>query len=93
MVVSVGEWREDSEPAGRVAFAIHLWIDNLDLKVAVVEPDQIPWHSNLWGKVLTRHQALHHHWLPLVLKLTDQVAREDGALLAFLEPGPSETNS
>ncbi|KEQ03219.1 hypothetical protein [Pseudorhizobium pelagicum] len=93
MVISIGDWSENSSPARRVAFAIHMSADTHGINVGIVEPNHISWSGSYWGSVLPRKQALQHEWLPLVFQLTDQIAQRDELLVAFLERRSADLTS
>jgi hypothetical protein len=57
------------------------------VNVGIVEPHQIPWHAEFWGKLLPRQQALLSNWLPSVFQLMDKISRQDELLVAFLHRG------
>ena len=84
VAVSLGDWAEAASPSDRLAFAVHLTVDQDNFNVSFVEPDQTAWSSGELGRILSRDEALQHPWKQEVIALIDQVIEADRPLAAYL---------
>jgi hypothetical protein len=86
VVISLGEWGEDTEPNQRRAFALDLRASAHQFEVTVTDAAHCPWQrAEILGRVLDREEALSHPWIEEVFHLTDHIVEEDKPLKEFLE--------
>lgn len=84
LVISLGEWGDDSGPADRVAFAL-LLTPARPASIAIVDAEQSPWSgADVIGDVLSLDEALAHPWLEEVQRLAAHIALEDPEINEFL---------
>jgi hypothetical protein len=85
VVVSVGEWGEDSGPWDRVAFSLRLRATEGEYQVTVVDATESPWEGvELLGRILDRADALQHERLDEIFHITDHMVRDDVPLRDYL---------
>ena len=85
VVVSVGEWGEDSGPWDRVAFSLRLRATEGEYQVTVVDAAESPWEGvELLGRILDRADALQHERLDEIFHITDHMVRDDVPLRDYL---------
>jgi hypothetical protein len=83
-LVSIGPWGEGSDPADRSAFALHLWQNEDNFNVSVVEGSTSLWADKpILGTMLTREEALQHPLLSEVFHITDHMFTDDELLISF----------
>lgn len=86
VLVSLGEWGEDSTPQQRLAFAVKIRSVNGNWQVMVVNRQQSPWReSTFLGQILDREQALAHSWLSEVFHITDHIGADDSDFISFFK--------
>ena len=85
LVISLGEWGDDSGPDDRVAFALVLRPARSTAAIVVVDAGESPWDgADVIGAVLTLEEALEHPWLEEVKRLAAHIALEDPQVNEFL---------
>jgi len=88
MVISLGEWGEDSDPDQRRAFALNLKVTAERYEVTVTDSSDCPWQkATVLGRVLDREEALRDPYIKEVFHITDHVVMEDEALKKYLDAG------
>jgi hypothetical protein len=86
MVVSLGEWEDDSEAARRIAISLDVRSGAENYQVMVVDGSESSFASTpLLGRCLSRSEALAHPWLQEVFHITDHVLEEDVLVKQFLD--------
>jgi len=85
VVVSLGEWGDNSTPAQRRAFALTIRASDTQYVVTLVDAKQCPWRdTELIGRVLDREQALADPWIKMVFHVTDHIVTEDIPVKRYL---------
>ena len=85
LLISLGEWGDDSGPDDRTAFALVLHPARPTATVTVVDGEQSPWQgADVVGDVLAVDEALAHPWLEEVQRLAAHIAMEDPEINEFL---------
>ncbi|HKS57648.1 MAG TPA: hypothetical protein VJS12_20285 [Steroidobacteraceae bacterium] len=83
-LISLGDWGEDSEPAGRVAFPFQIWMDESDFKVGLMDAGNSPWKDvTFLGRILDRNEALTHAWVDEVFHITDHMVTDDAEITGY----------
>ena len=86
MVISLGEWGEDSEPDQRKAFALDLRVSDERYEVMVTDASECPWqNAKVLGRILDREEALRDPLIKEVFHITDHVVIEDEPLKTYLD--------
>ena len=86
MVISLGEWGEDSDPNQRRAFALDLRVTDERYEVMVRDASDCPWQkATVLGRILDREEALRDPYLKEVFHVTDHVVMEDEPLKMYLD--------
>jgi hypothetical protein len=86
MVISLGEWGEDSDPNQRRAFALDLRVTDERYEVMVTDASNCPWHkATVLGRILDHEEALRDPCIKEVFHITDHVLMEDEALKMYLD--------
>jgi hypothetical protein len=86
MLISIGEWGEDSDPNQRKAFALNLRAADDQYEVMVTDASDCPWEkARVLGRVLDRAEALRDACLKEVFHITDHVVIEDEPLKMYLD--------
>jgi len=95
MLVSMGEWGEDSDPNQRKAFALDLRVGADQYEIMVTDASESPWHNpRVLGRILDRQEALRDPLIEEVFHITDNVVEEDEPLKRYLEAAnPRETEN
>jgi hypothetical protein len=84
VVISLGDWSETASPSDRLAFAIHLTVDQYSFNISFVEPSQTSWSSGKLGRILSRQEALQHPWKQEIITLVDRMIEGDNSIGAYL---------
>ena len=85
MVISLGEWGEDSDPNQRRAFALDLRVTDERYEVMVTDAS-CPWpKATVLGRILDREEALRDPCIKEVFHITDHVVMEDEPLKRYLD--------
>jgi hypothetical protein len=94
MLVSLGEWGEDSDPNQRKAFALDLRVGADQYEIMVTDASESPWHEpSVLGRILDREEALRDALIDEVFHITDHAVEEDEPLKRYLEAlDPRETD-
>jgi len=86
MVISLGEWGEDSDPNQRKAFALDLRVTDEQYEVMVTDAVDCPWQkSKILGRICDREEALADPLIQEVFHITDHVVIEDEPLKMYLD--------
>jgi hypothetical protein len=87
LAVGMGEWGEDSTPAGRRSFALRLRDGGANFEVSVMDAEDSPWrNARTIGKMLDREEALADTGLADVFHITDHIATDDPDVREYLLP-------
>ena len=93
MVVSLGEWGEDSDAGQRRAFSLNLRVTAERFEVTVTDAKDCPWQkAPVLGRILDRAEALADPWIDDVFHITDHVVVEDEPLKNYLNLSGSAAN-
>lgn len=85
MLVSLGEWGEDSDPTQRTAFYCRVRPTADSYEVMLGDAGQSAWGDvDLVGTKLTREQALQHPWKHTAFELLDEAFLKDRSLRGFV---------
>lgn len=85
LLISLGEWGDDSGPADRAAFALVLRPDRPQPQIRIVDAAASPWRgADVVGAVLTLADALAHPWREEVERLAAHIALEDPEVEEYL---------
>lgn len=85
VLVSLGEWGEDSEPAQRTAFFCRVRPTDDSYGVMLDDAADSPWADvELVGERLSRRRALVHPWKDTALEVLDEAFEQDPSLKGFL---------
>jgi len=83
-LIGLGEWGEDAEPKGRLAFPFKIWTNEANYQVGLVDAEESPWsHVTFLGQILNRNEALKHEWIKEVFHITDHIVAEDKVVIDF----------
>jgi hypothetical protein len=86
MVISLGEWGEDSDPSQRKAFALDLRVTDEQYEVMVTDAADCPWgRAAILGHICDREEALRDPLIKEVFHITDHAVIEDEPLKQYLE--------
>ncbi len=86
MVVSIGEWGEDSNPSTRVAFYCCVRPTEKSYEVMLRDMADSPWStSSTLGERLSREAALRHPWKAAAFEVLDAGFAEDPSLRGFMK--------
>lgn len=77
-VISLGDWREGSEPNQRVAFPFRMRTNHSYYQIALLDKEDSPWSDvEFSGQMLDRVDALKHEWKDEVFHLSNHIGDED----------------
>jgi hypothetical protein len=86
MVVSIGDWGEDSSPADRVTVGLCCLLQGRQVIFNVVSPHQSPWGDYAYlGAMLSQDDALGHPYLRAFVDVARQVVQDDPRVREFLK--------
>ena len=86
MVISLGEWGEDSDPSQRKAFALDLRVTDERYEVMVTDAADCAWQKpGILGRICDREEALRDPLIREVFHITDHVVIEDEPLKMYLD--------
>jgi hypothetical protein len=85
LLVALGDLSEAGKAEDKAAVALQMWAEETGYQVRVAEPDESPWDTDYFGKILSRKAALVHPWLQDVFDLTDHIVICDIPIKDFLE--------
>jgi hypothetical protein len=85
MLVSLGEWGEDSEPRQRAAFYCRVRPTEDSYEVMLADAAQSRWGDvEIIGEKLTREAALRHPWKATAFEVLDEAFVQDRVLRGFI---------
>jgi hypothetical protein len=85
MVVSIGDWAEQSVPLDRLAVGLCCLLRGQQVRFNVVSPDRSPWGDFQYlGPMLSEADAVNHPYLEAFLDVARQAVREDARVREFL---------
>lgn len=85
MLVALGDWGEDADPAQRAAFYCRVRPTEDSYEVMLADADQSPWSgAAIVGQKLSRAQALEHPWKATAFEVLDEAFVQDPSLHGFL---------
>jgi len=85
LLISLGEWGEDSDPSQRVAFHCLVRITDTAYEVALEDASDPLWKDAAFvGRHLSREAALRHRWKATVFEVLDEAFARDPSLCGFL---------
>ena len=85
MLVSLGDWDDDSDPAERAAFYCRVRPTEESYEVMLGDAAQSMWSDvELVGQKLSREQALAHPWKQTAFEILDEAFIHDKSLTGFL---------
>lgn len=86
MLVSLGEWGEDSDPSQRTAFYCRVRPTDDSYEVMLGDADQSAWSDvAIIGEKLSRERARQHPWTKTAFEVLDEAFVQDRSLRGFLE--------
>jgi len=86
MLVSLGEWGEDSEPSQRTAFYCRVRPTEESYEVMLGDAGQSAWGDvDLVGEKLSREEARQHSWKGTAFELLDEAFVQDRSLRGFVQ--------
>jgi hypothetical protein len=86
VVIGLGDWGEDSSREDRTAFTVQIRVSEEQFRVTVVDGEGSIWKSSsIFGRLLSRQEALDHPLLSEAFHLTDHIVYEDTEVHAYLE--------
>ena len=86
MLISLGEWGEDSSPEQRAAFYCRVRPTDDSYEVMLDDVAHSPWSSaKIIGAKLTREQARAHEWKASAFEVLDEAFLVDRSLRGFLD--------
>jgi len=78
LAIATGEWAEGSTPRDRVSIGLDARPTATEIQLKVIDPEQSAWgETALFGKMLSRAEALASPSLKWTLKVGELVARDD----------------
>jgi hypothetical protein len=85
MLVSLGDWGEDSDPAERAAFYCRVRPNDGSYEVMLGDAAQSAWgQAGIVGAKLSREEALRHPWKATAFESLDEAFVQDRSLRGFL---------
>lgn len=85
MAIATGEWAEDSGPQDRTSIGLEARPTATEIHFTVVGPEQSPWgETPLFGKMLSRENAVVHPVLRSTLEVAELVVRDDSRVRTVL---------
>jgi hypothetical protein len=84
---SLGIWGENADPATRVTFVFEIWSDDQKINVGIIDGKHSLWfqESGIFGRFLSRGEALVHPWIDEVFSISDAIVDKDRPIREFLE--------
>lgn len=92
LTLSVGDWSNEKNPAGRRWIQIGIRRIAADVKMKVAEPTEsnfYPWEAG--GQPLSREQAILSEFIDEFWAVADFIVAEDPALVSYLISEPVDT--
>lgn len=84
VVVSIGQWGEDSTPEMRRAFSLLITKKGNGPEVNMIDKAASPWKDKEdLGKMFDKEEALGHAWLKDALAITQQILTQDDAVIDY----------
>lgn len=85
MLVSLGDWGEDSDPSQRAAFYCRVRPTEDSYEVMLGDAAQSAWRdAEIIGEKLSREEALRHPWKATAFEVLDEAFLHDRSLRGFL---------
>jgi hypothetical protein len=85
MLVALGEWAEDSDPAQRAAFFCRVRVVDGSYQVMLGDAAESPWRdAAVVGQKLSRAEALVHPWKATAFEVLDEAFEQDPSLKGFV---------
>jgi len=85
MLVALGDWGDDADPAQRAAFDCRVRPTADSYDVMLGDAAQSPWAgAAIVGQKLSREQALQHPWKATAFEVLDDAFAQDPSLRGFL---------
>jgi hypothetical protein len=85
LVVATGEWDEGKGPADRVSIGLRAVASDDEIQFTVLDPAESPWgETALFGRMVSRMDALAHTRLPVTFEIAEMVVRDDPRVKRFL---------
>ncbi len=86
MLISLGEWTEDSDPAGRAAFYCRVRPTDDAYEVMLGDAAESEWGNvDIIGTRLSRDEARQHAWKSTAFEVLDEAFTQDPCLRGFLD--------
>lgn len=91
MLISLGEWGEDSDPAQRAAFYCRVRPTDGSYEVMLGDASHSIWRdADVVGRKLSRKEALRHEWKSTAFDVLDAAFVQDASLRGFLHRAQCE---
>lgn len=86
MAIAIGKWDERSTADDRAAVGVDAFPNGNEIQFAVLDAERSPWsETELFGRLLSRQEALQHPQLPAILAVAESIVRSDPRVRRVLE--------
>jgi hypothetical protein len=85
LAIALGEWDEGTTSQQRTCVGLEAYEGKSEILFRFIEPDSSPWpDTELFGRMVSREEAVKHRLRPEVLAVAEMIVREHPAVRQFL---------